>query len=228
MRRCALLLLAIAPACADDVVCPSAGDFALTAPDGFAELVPGATVMIGWAADGDSGADVELQAFSTDQDVTIALPPALLGDGQLAWNGGDAPPGNYRLGGTVARIAQCEGLTITPDDLHLVVVQGLRLPTAALAFTGAQSTRTINVTTVTRSTLMVRYVVDPDLATGGDELAFAQATIPGELVAVPRSYPFTGMTTTGAAIPAGTYTLAALVGDPLAYRVDGPSLTWTP
>jgi hypothetical protein len=57
------------------------------------------------------------------------------------------------------------------------------------------------------------------------------ASIPGELVPTPRSYPFTGMDAGGAPIPAGTYTLAAFIharGDTIVYRVDGPTLTWTP
>ena len=76
--------------------------------------------------------------------------------------------------------------------------------------------------------LQVRYAVDPDRAIDGDELVFAESTVPGEFTPIARSYPFSGLTTDGAAIPAGTYDLIALVVTPTAYRVVGPTLTWTP
>ena len=52
--------------CADDVVCPSAGAFALTAPDGFAQLGPTGTVTVAWTSDGDPVADLALRAIATD------------------------------------------------------------------------------------------------------------------------------------------------------------------
>jgi len=230
MRRLAgIVVVAVAGACSgDDVVCPSAGDFVLTAPDGFVELVPGGSITVAWTSDGTGGASVQLEATATDSDDRFALPPANLEDGQVVWDGAGAPPANYRLGGQVAKVGGCQGATLPPDDLHLVVVQGLRMPTAPLAFTGAQATRTVTITSVTRSSLMVRYAVDPDLAIDGDELVFAAATLPGELAPVPRSYPFSGTTTDGTPIAAGTYTLVALVDLPTGYRAVGPTLTWTP
>lgn len=234
VRRPALLSLLLAPACADDVVCPSPGRFALTQPDGFAELVPGGRVTLAWtSAGGDGGADVELALTATDGGDPIELPAALVGDGQLTWDGQRldgslAPPANYRIGGTVGRIASCGGLELTPDDLHLVVVQGLRMPDAPITFTGSQLTRMITVTTVTRSPLMVSYALDPSATTDGDELVFARATVPAELAPVARSYPFSGMTVDATAIPDGEYDLVALVGAPVAYRALGPRLTWHP
>ena len=63
-------------ACADDVGCPGADSFALTAPDGFAELVPGASVTIRWRADDDPGALVQLRAIASDGVADVALAPA--------------------------------------------------------------------------------------------------------------------------------------------------------
>lgn len=236
MRGSGVLILVLAVAatgCADDVVCPSASGFTLTAPAGFAELVPGGTVTVAWTADGTPGAAVSLEAIATDADTRIALPPANLGDHQLTWDGtradgGAAPAGNYRIGGQVGAVGGCDGATVAPDDLHLIVVQGVRMPTAPITFVGSQLTRMVTVQTVTRSVIVVRYAVDPSAAVDGDELVFAQATVPGEFTPIARSYPFSGLTTDGAAIPDGDYELIALVGAPTGYRVVGPRLTWHP
>lgn len=215
--------------CADDVVCPAAGEFRLTAPDGFAELGATGTVTIAWQADGTPGASVRLRAIATDGVADVALPPANLEDGQLAWDGTDAgarvPPANYRVGGDVAQVGGCAGATIAPDDLHLIVVQGVRLPTAAIELLGSQPDREVAITTVNRSSQPLVLALDPSLAVDGDELEFAAATIPGEFTPFGRRYPFAGTTTAGAAIPAGSYTLVARLG---AGRFVGAAVTWDP
>lgn len=223
-------LLVAAAGCADDASCPSAGQFALTAPDGFAQLGPTGAVTIAWTGDGDPVAAVALEAIATDGVAAVALPAARLGDGQLAWDGTDGagarvPAANYRVGGTVAAAGGCGALTITPDDLHLIVVMGVRLPAQALAFTGGQADRAVAVTTVSRVSAPLELAVDPDAAVDGDELVFAAATIPGEFTPMARSYPFPGTTVGGAAIPAGAYDLIATFGGA---RTRGPRLTWTP
>ncbi|MBK9036318.1 MAG: hypothetical protein IPL61_34575 [Myxococcales bacterium] len=216
-------------ACADDVVCPSAGAFALTAPDGFAELTAGGSVTIRWRADGDPGASVRLRAIATDGVADVALAPANLEDGMVTWDGRDGgvrvPAANYRLGGDVARVGGCGGAAIVPDDLHLIVVQGVRLPTAPLTFTGSQASRLVAVTTVTRSMVPLALALDPDPLVDGDELEFAAADIPGEFTPTARSYPFSGLTTSGAAIPAGAYELVATFAGA---RTIGPRLSWAP
>ena len=218
-------------ACADDVGCPGADSFALTAPDGFAELVPGASVTIRWRADDDPGALVQLRAIASDGVADVALAPAALADGAVTWDGradgARVPAANYRLGGEVARVGGCGATPIAADDLHLIVVQGVRLPTAALAFTGSQATRPVAVTTVTRSMVPLELALDPDPGVDGDELVFAAALIPGEFTPTARSYPFTGLTTTGAAIPAGSYDLTARFGTGGA-RTVGPRVRWDP
>ncbi len=231
MRRLALVsVLVVGVGCADDASCPSAGQFALTAPDGFAQLGPTGTVTIAWSGDGDPAATVALRAIATDGVADVALPPAQLGDGQVAWDGTDGagarvPAANYRVGGAVAAPGGCGPLTITPDDLHLVVVMGVRLPGQPISFTSGQADRVVAVTTVSRMSAPLELAVDPELAVDGDELVFAVATIPGEFTPMARSYPFLGTTVGGVAIPAGTYDLIATFGGA---RTRGPRLTWTP
>ena len=222
-------MIVLGGGCADDVVCPAAGEFRLTAPDGFAELGAAGTVTIAWQADGTPGASVRLRAIATDGVADVALPPANLEDGQLAWDGTDAgarvPPANYRLGGDVARVGGCTGAPITPDDLHVIVVQGVRLPTAAIELLGSQSAREIAITTINRSTQALSLALDPSLVVDGDELEFAAASVAGEFTPFVRRYPFPGTTTTGAAIPAGSYQLVAQFGGA---RFVGPTVTWDP
>lgn len=226
-------MLVVGAGCADDVVCPAAGAFRLTAPDGFAELGATGTVTIAWQADGASGAtpgaSVRLRAIATDGVADIALPPANLEDGQLVWDGTDGGArvlaAVYRLGGDVARVGGCAGAPITPDDLHVIVVQGVRLPTAAIELLGSQSAREIAITTVTRSTQPLSLALDPSLAIDGDELEFAAASIPGEFTPFVRRYPFPSTTTAGAAIPAGSYQLVAQFGGA---RFVGPAVSWDP
>lgn len=219
--------------CGDDVVCPSVDDFRLTSPDGFAELVHGGTVTVAWTADGSDGASVELEARDTERDSVVPLPPANLGDGMIVWDGMSpdgwaAPPANYRLFGTAGQVGGCDGDPITGGDLHLIVVQGVRLPTAPIAFTGSQATRMITITTVTRSTLPIALALDPNAAVDGDELTIVTATVPGEFAPIARSYPFNGTTSAGVPIPTGDYDLIAAIDGPSPYRVVGPRLTWRP
>ncbi|MEZ4401082.1 MAG: hypothetical protein R3B06_13745 [Kofleriaceae bacterium] len=215
---------------ADDVVCPSAVGFTLTAPAGFVEVIDGAPVTVAWRATGDAGATVRLTATATDLPLTAPLPVANLGDGMVTWDGRDAtgarvPPANYQLGGEVAAVGGCAGTTIAPDALHLIVVRGVRLPTGALTFTGGTPAPLITVTTVTRASVALALTLDPDPTVAGDELTIVEATVPGEFTPVARMYPFTGTTVDGAAIPAGDYTLGATFG---AAAVVGPVVHWTP
>ncbi len=231
VRRLAIAsVLVVGAGCADDGACPSTGQFTLTAPAGFAQLGPTGAVTIAWTAAGDPAATVALTAIATDGVAEVALPTARLGDGQLAWDGTDAtgarvPAANYRLGGAVAPVDGCGGVTLVPDDLHLIVVMGVRLPTQPLGFVGSQADRAVAVTTVSRASAPLELAVDPDPGVDGDELPFATATIPGEFTPMARSYPFPGTTVGGAAIPAGSYQLIASFGG---VRTRGPQLTWDP
>lgn len=227
MRSLLVAVPLVLVACGDDVVCPSVGEVRITRPDGFAELVAGGTVEIAWTADGTPGASMALEAVEIDGATVVPLPPANLEDGGLTWDGlhpdgWAAPPANYRIAGRAGEVGGCEGVEVAGGDLHLIVVQGVRLPAEMLDFAGSDATRTFAVTTVSRSTLAIAYALAPD---AGDALTILETTVPGELAPVRRTYPFTGMTAAGAAIPAGDYDLIAQVG---AARVVGPRVRWRP
>ena len=224
-------------ACADDGGAPPAplADFVLTAPDGFAELVPTTTTTLAWEVTASPALGLQLDAL------TGAEPPVLIGRralaaGTLAWDGrdpagGPARPGNYRIRATALGPDDGTVDTAEGDNAHLVVVQGVRFAAAMLAFTGAQPARDLVLTSTTRSTMELTLLLDPDVANAGDELPLLTATIPGELVPTGRSYPFTGRTADGQAIAAGAYVLAASIkarAGTITYRTDGPTLTWAP
>lgn len=210
-------------------------DFELTAPDGFAELVPTTTVEIAWQVTSSSAFGLELDAVAADG-APILLDRRALTSGSFAWDGRGADaipvaPGNYQISASALGPDDGTVATVAGDNAHLVVVQGVRFRDAALTFTGGAGGRELVLTTVTRSPLELTLALDPSPTTAGDELPLLTATIPGELVPTPRSYPFTGRTAADQPIAGGSYVLAALVrarGGTIAYRVDGPTVAWTP
>jgi hypothetical protein len=238
MRAALLVVLAGLAACGgDDGAAPPGplDDLVVTAPDGFAELAPTETATIAWEVTASGGFGLELAVVSGDEPAVLVERRALA-SGSLGWDGDDpagdrVPAGNY----------QVRAIALGPDDgtvqavdggaTHLLVVQGVRFRDDALAFTGGQASRELALVTVTRSTLALTLVIDPDVAVPGDERALVTASVPGELAPTPRSYPFTGRDADDRAIAGGTYTLAAIVAaraGAITYRVDGPTLTWTP
>lgn len=230
----ALLALAACGDQGDSGTLPLA-DFVVTAPDGFVELVPTTTVELAWQVTPSTAFGLELDV------VAGAAPPRpittqALASGTFTWDGRDlartaVPPDNYQLRAVALGPDDGEVDTADGDNAHLIVVQGVTFRDAALTFTGGQAARELVLTTVARSTIELALVADPDPAIAGDELPLLTASIPGELVPRPRSYPFTGRTADDRAIAAGTYVLAAVVrarAGAITYRVDGPTLTWTP
>lgn len=234
--RCApLIALVLVAGCGDDGVGAPLADFEVTAPDGFVELVPGETVTIAWQVSA-APSDALVLSAATGDEPALTLYRGPLRAGQVAWDGRApdqalAAAGNYQL--TAAALGPDDGVVATVDvgAGHLIVLQGVRFRDATLDFTGAQATRELVLTTVTRSVMELTLAVDPDLAVAGDERPLSTATIPGELVPTTRSYPFTGRTADDQPLAGGRYTLAALVrarAGARTYRVDGPVLTWTP
>lgn len=233
----ALALVPALAACADDQGAEVAPleDFAVTSPDGFAELVPGGAVELAWTVTARPQLSLEIDLVAG-----VAPPWVITHDrvqpGSFTWGGLDSrnqplPPDNYRV--RAAAIAPDDGTvdTFDGDAAHLVVVQGVRFRDASLAFTGAQADRQIVLSTVTRSPMELTLALDPDPGRAGDELPLLTASIPGELVPFARSYPFTGRTAADGAVPAGFYVVAALISTrdgAVQYRIDGPGLTWTP
>ena len=226
-------LIAAAHAGCDDATTTCAARAAvisITAPPGFAELqLDGLPVELAWTADEDpAGFTVTLVDGSTRHPLA-SLPGAARGlrfDGTGA-DGERIPPGNYTLELGVT-CALDDVTTLDGGGFHLVVVQGVRFRDATLSFTGAQTTRDVHLTTVSRSAIDLELAVaDPT----GVTRTFTRAAIPGELVPVERSYPFTGDDLAGAPIPAGTYTIVARVrtaAGATPVERPGPVLTWMP
>ncbi len=209
-------------------------DFVVTAPDGFAELVPTTAVGIAWQVTASLAYGLELEVVAGTESPKI-IATTDLAPGSLTWDGRDlarvaAPPGNYRLRAVALGPDDGEVDTADGDAAHLIVVQGIRFRDHALTFTVAQPGRDLVLTTVARSPLELDLLLDRDLTTAGDELPLLTATIPGELVPVGRSYPFTGRTADDHPIAGGTYVVVAELHarGGIIYRVDGPTLTWTP
>jgi hypothetical protein len=146
-------------------------------------------------------------------------------------DGAPIPPGVYRIQGAFGGCALSEP-AYDAGALRLVYAQGLTFADTALTVTGAQTPRDLELRTVSLSSFDLELLVDPTPGgAAGDELVFATATVPGELVAMNRRYAFTGMTTQGAAISGGSYRIVARVharSGTVVYDVPGPMLTWSP
>ena len=209
-------------------------DFRLLAPDGFAELVPSRTVDVAWSV---TPAPYGLQLDALDRDGRPwMLDRRSLEPGSLAWDGEDpagepAPPGHYTVRATALGPDDGEAGTFDGGVAHLIVVQGVRFRDQALVYTGADAQRPLVLTTVARSPFELSLFLDRDIGVPDDELPLLDDDVPGELVPVERTYGFSGRTRDGAPVPAGEYVLYARViarQGTVVYRVNGPTLDWTP
>lgn len=219
-----------------DVDAPGPGpllSYHLRVPSGLVELRPGAPAPVEWQV--NSGPYfLRLDAVDAE-DRAVLLDVRGLESGSLQWDGRDpagrkVPAGHYGVRATALDADQRTVGLVEGEPNDRIVVQGVRFPDAALSFTGAQAMRTIGLTVVTLSSVRLTVALDPDEDWSGDELPVVSAEQAGELVPVHRAFAFTGRTTDGAAIPAGRYRLHAIVivGGTNGYRVDGPTLDWTP
>lgn len=217
--------------CEEPATCAElAAGFALLAPDGPAELVPGGSVHLAWTP----------TDAPTDLRVELVDGPGRLGLGQIAGAAGALDlerPADDRILVGIFRVEvvleDCAGAPAVHDagPLHLIYGQGLRFAAGDLGFTGSQTERTVAITTVTLSTMTVELLADPDEALAGDELLVARAEVPGEVFRRDARLPFTGQTVDGAAVPAGSYRLRARViarAGALTYETAGPTMTWSP
>lgn len=234
-RFAALLALTLVPlaACEDISPCDQvSASFALTAPNGATELIPGRNVRLSWEPIDVQSAVVAFLLLDGDRVVPVGGGETRLGTHEFSMdsNGQPVAPAVYRIraifgGCALSSPAYEAGAT------RLVYAQGVTFADTSLTITAAQTPRDIAFTTVSLSSLQLELLVDPSPTTDGDELIFASNTVPGELVAMTRRYAFTGMTTTGAAIPGGTYRVVGRVralDDTVVYDIPGPQLTWTP
>ncbi|HUQ08418.1 MAG TPA: hypothetical protein VM261_38270 [Kofleriaceae bacterium] len=245
-RLAALLGLTLAPAiasalasaltagCTTPAGCPDvAASFALTAPGGATELVPGSTVRLTWEPITGTSAVVAFVLVDGDERIPTGTAEVSAGMHEFSTTNSGAPiaPGVYRIQGAFGGCALSEP-AYDAGALRLVFAQGVTFADTSLTITGAQTPRDIAFTTVSLSSFELELLVDPTPGgAAGDELVFATGTVPGELVAMNRRYAFTGTTTTSTAIPAGTYGVVARVharNGTLTYDVPGPQLTWTP
>lgn len=233
-----MLVVVLAGCGGDDGGGPPGGpldDLRVTAPDGFAELGPGEAADVAWEVTASDAYGLELGVVGDDVAPRM-IERRPLAAGTLRWNGVQldgirAPAGNYHV--YASALGPDDGAVQTVDGGadHLIVVQGVRFRDATLSFTDADLPGALVLSTVARSPMELTLVLDPDVGTELDEKTLLTASIPGELVPVARSYPFTGLDASGAPIGGGTYTLAAVIrarGGAITYRVDGPTLTWTP
>lgn len=225
--------LAALAACQEVEPCYEVADaFALTRPTGASELVPGESVRFEWEPIDVPGAVVAFVLVDGERRIPVGTVATGLGvhDVRTDDGGQPVPMGVYRVQGVFGGCA----LSAPPYEggaTRLVFAQGVTFADASLTITGAETPRDVELTTVSLSTVELELHADPTPGTDGDELLFATGTVPGELVAMTRRYAFTGMTTTGAAIPGGTYRIVARVrarDGAVVYDVPGPQLTWTP
>ncbi len=233
-------IAAIAAGCvADDgsgTGCPEVpGTFALTAPGGASELVPGGSVGLAWSPITAAGAVAGFVLVEGPRRVAVSgqIDLGLGGvDVALDASGGSIPLGIYRIEATFGGCAT----TSTVYDggpLRLIYAQGLDFSDDQLAIDGNQTPRDLAFITVSLSTIDVELRVDPtpENPDDGDELAFARTTVPGELVRMTRRLAFTGDDLDGLPIPGGTYGVVAHVSahmGTVTYDVRGPALDWTP
>jgi len=190
-------------------------------------------VRLAWTPADASVADATVGFTLVAAATRVVLPDVAVAAGGLdvAQTAADTPvpTGVYRIEG---QLGGCAATSTIYDagPLRLVYAQGLTFAATQLTFTGGQAARAIDVTTVSLSTFDLELLVDPTPdGPDGDELIVARSSVPGELVAMGRSLPFTGMTVDGAAVPDGAYQARARTharGGPLTYDVPGPGLTW--
>jgi len=252
VTRVAVVLLAAGAAagslgadCGGGPTGPDAPVTAITEPQGFGQLVPGGTLVIGWTASGSfdpAHLDVDLAPRDIGGTGASIVRAGAVGAGTEApsatgvtWAGLDAD-GNPVTPGFYDVVVGDDRTTATFEggDSHIVVVQGLRFTAPAPGATLTESAAApaqIQVDTATVGTLGIQLVLDPDTSIDGDEITIQQISVPGELRTVGRVYTWGGTDTGGAQVAAGDYTIAAIVTDAasdMMYRVDGGTVTVAP
>jgi hypothetical protein len=206
--------------------------FALTAPTGATELVPGASVRLTWEPLDANGANVAFVLVEGERLVPGGDAPTLAGMHEFSTDDGGRPiaPAVYRIRGVFGGCA-LSAPAYEAGPTRLVFAQGVTFTDTTLTITAADLPLELSFATVSLSSFDLELLVDPTPGGAtGDELTFATTTVPGELVEMTRRLTFDGRTTTGAAIPGGTYRVIARVHarDDVVYDTTGPELTWTP
>lgn len=227
------MLCAPLAACETPEGCPDvSGTFALTAPGGATELMPGSPVHLTWEPILGTSAVIAFVLVEGETRVPTGTVDVSAGAADIATtdSGAPIPPGVYRIQGAFGGCALSDP-AYDAGPVRLIYAQGVRFADTSITIATADTPRQIAVTTVSLSTLQLELLLDPTPGTPGDELIFATSSVPGELVAMQRQYAFTGMTTTGAAIPSGSYRVIARIharNDTVTYDTPGPQLVWSP
>lgn len=215
------------------VACPDLADFAILEPAGAVELIPGTEgVRVAWT---QVDVNLELELFDGARVRTAGFPAPFDESLQLTEPAesvlnGSGPPGVYRIR---ARFACGGGMrpTFETSPLQTIYAQGAEVAGGELVFDGGQAEREIVVRTVSLSTFELELLLDaaPPLDPGARVIA--RATVPGELVAMNRTFTFTGRDVNDLPIPAGDYDIWTRVrarDGTVTYDRAGPRLSWTP
>jgi hypothetical protein len=239
-RLAAILRLAAcgdAPTLAPPLPDAGAPTVAVTAPTGLTPLVPGHPITITTRVD-LAGADpstahlaVTLDASLGGADQVVFDGAATAGDTSRTFPADDQPfpaPGVYAL---TAALDAGDAHVTAPPSVTRVAAQGVvfrRPAPGERVEVGAPVDLALDA--VTLGPMALTLVLAAENGTAGDEVAIITASIPGELVPVPRTYSFDGTDATGAPVPAGDYRLEADIVDQrtgAAYRSHGGSVRVT-
>jgi hypothetical protein len=191
----------------------------LTEPFLFASLVPTRTIPVAWTAhlagDGEATVDVRLVAEYGGADQLVFDGPVREGATSIEFPAADQPfpaPGVYTV---EARLAS-DGVSVEAESDARVGVQGIVFTEPAIGerLDASAGTRAdIELDGTTFGTLALALMLTPETGAAGDGLVIHEASLPGEVLPVHRTYAFDGADATGAPVAAGDYRLTAITTD---------------
>jgi hypothetical protein len=221
VKSAALVALLFLAACDDEIV-----TLDVTAPSNSVELVPGGTVDFAWTLSTAAELRISATPIGVGSGPLIFDEDVPAGDGAFPWVGVDIdavplPPDVY----DVELEAIVDGLT-EDSTVRSITVHGIYFTDPAPGDTvTVTASHDVKVTTVSSRPLDLTFSL-----VGATEIVFDTRSIGGEFVPFDRTVAFTGTDATGAAVPAGTYTVVvdATDNDALDYRVEGGTIDWQP
>ena len=230
VSRAWMLPLTLVAACADPD--PAVRGLRLTAPVGTAELVPvpDEALTVAWTAEVDGDPQLALRLVPDAGGPPLELGSVAARPGALVWRLPAPPPtaGSYR----VRAVATGDGRVLaTADASAIVVMQGVWFAATALAFTGADVDRDVELTAILGQQIDLELTATP-VGAATPRHVLARATLASDLAPIRHAIRWRGVDLDGVALPAGGYDVTATVA-PRArpgtrYQVAGPVVTWTP